>query len=127
MIAARPGYVAVYERGEHYHPSYKVVAWDDDGMPLVLSWEGEPQGLTRADEHNGYIGVSYDREPPIVQVMPAVAGWHCREDVEGEDWVQPIIGWGLRANGRLVPLLPDDSELIEGIGKHCEVEFQAGT
>jgi hypothetical protein len=54
-------------------------------------------------------------EPTVVALIPA-AGWRVgwRSD-DGQEWTQPLVGWGLRDDGSVVPLDTDCNGLVEAL------------
>jgi hypothetical protein len=52
-------------------------------------------------------------EATVVALIPA-AGWRVtwRAD-DGQEWTQPLVGWGLRDDGLVVPLDTDCNGLVE--------------
>jgi hypothetical protein len=54
-----------------------------------------------------------DEESKIVQLMPA-DGWYAHfKNIDGEKWQTPLIAWGLREDGSVVPLVAALSGEVE--------------
>jgi hypothetical protein len=127
MIPAPPGYDALYRHRPETEPvphlHVPVVAFADDGMPLVLGvrdhdrygnnvnlepfdayWREFHDRLRRADHIDGYIGV-YESDLAIVSMTPP-NGWHVEQTTYdgSETYVFPLVGWGVRTDGSVVPL-----------------------
>jgi hypothetical protein len=85
-----------------------VVAWDEDGSPLVVGkW-----GLVRAsDAGRGAVArIKRDNEP-VVGAVPG-GGWliDCTDD-EGNTWTTPILAWTVHADATTTPLTSDSDGL----------------
>lgn len=111
MIQAPPGIWAAFEtkavnggKSAWYHR--RVVAFDDEGVPMVVS----EHGLTRARSFSNFGGIqdAVDEFDDYRAVMPAV-GWHAGgKSGDGSHWSQPLVAWGLKSDGVLVPLIDMD-------------------
>lgn len=69
-----------------------VIAFDDDGDPLVLG----NHGLI-------YTKAQLATEHQLTSVMPAAEGWRALflslDDGSHEVWAEPLVGWGVYAHG----------------------------
>ncbi|MER7048341.1 hypothetical protein [Streptomyces jumonjinensis] len=86
-----------------------VVAWDDEGYPLVVS----QQGLCRASDLPHFSMLSKVSRP--IGALPA-DGWrveHTNED--GTIWSEPLVGWLINADGTLSPLESDDQGRVHDV------------
>jgi hypothetical protein len=116
MIPAPRGLTARYKQDESplawdYKP---VIAFGDDGHPLIVGEGKRDRNLVRADTYANYDGLGDDLYPAIVALLPA-GGWRVawsRDDGQGE-WSQPLVGWGLKADGSVVPLDTDGTGCVE--------------
>lgn len=75
-----------------------VVAWSDDGTPLVI------------DYHQGRLVEAVGKlhaEDRIIQLIPGT-GWQVTFNAGQEDEsTEPLLAWGLRTDGSVVPLATD--------------------
>jgi hypothetical protein len=97
VIPAERGYTAIYRpEGDQYHLEREVVAWEDDGSPLVLS-ETDGKGLVPAASYPGLDCI--EKRSPLVAFLNG-GGWRCDD--------RPVVVWGIRANDAVEPgvLLP---------------------
>lgn len=118
MIPAPPGIVAQYNQQttrkdgtvHKYMSTLPVVAFDDEGEPMVLG----KHRLVHASILRGFAGISGGDQPELVAVMPA-NGWRVEftEPDSGHKHSQPLLGWGLKANGDVVPLDADERGWVE--------------
>lgn len=107
MIPAPPGIYAEYLPSGN-HDSYRakqIVAFDDDGSPLVVN-EKTGQLVAARYAERGFKGVGGVGK--IVQVIPA-PGWfgeYVHETSSGEKTIfrQPLVGWALYECGEVRPL-----------------------
>lgn len=78
MIPAPPNLVASYKHEEpmHHRTEKQIVAFDDDGSPLVIGDGSKQQDrrLVRADRYRNYDGITEDPHPRTVALLPA-GGW----------------------------------------------------
>lgn len=104
MIPAGPNLMAVFE-GPDGKPSASrtVVAWADDGHPMVV---GE-RGLLRAEalavnEDVGQfrrVKPRMDELPPVIAVIPG-GGWLIEyEMVNGTTSIEPVVAWTFTSDG----------------------------
>ena len=118
MIAAPVGLTARYKHDEPPgHWSHKpVIAFDDDGHPLVVGDGERDRSLVRADVYANCDGVGDDPYPSVIALLPA-GGWRVVWSQEGgTEWSQPLVGWALRADGSVVPLDTDATGSVEELG-----------
>lgn len=110
MIPAGDDYAAVFERDltDHHGDSYRerqerpIVAWADDGGPLVVGM----LGLVQATQEPGFTKITR-KASPIVAVVPG-GGWMVeRTDDRDMTWTGPVVAWAVTANGGVRPLWPD--------------------
>ncbi len=95
MIPAERGDTAIYRpEGDGYHLEREVLAWGDDGGPLVLS-ETDGRGLVPAASYPGLTHI--ERRSPFVTFLNS-DGWRCDD--------RPVVVWGIRANGAVEPGTP---------------------
>lgn len=107
MIPAPKGLEAHYEReargGTARYTTRDVLAFDDDGTPLVLGGENRGWRLVSASAYRGFTGI-YPGDRPFVATLPA-DGW--RVEYAGDDdknWSEPVVGWGVTSDGYAVAL-----------------------
>ena len=108
MIPAPPGLVALFKYDKSPSSSMPIVAFDDDGHPLVIDENGKRNKvqLVHADAWSNYDGMAEDPHPPISALLPA-GGWRVEfTETDGAKWSEPLVGWGLKA-GVVVPLTTD--------------------
>lgn len=116
MIAAPDDLVALYRvenDGQAYTDQRDIVAIDDDGMPWIVPDKSPNRGLVPADHYRNYVGLGRSSVSRVVSLLPA-GGW--RVEWTGDDgttWSQPLVGWGLKANGDVVLLDADAEGLVE--------------
>lgn len=104
------GYVALYEHQrtvpdgapQSVETTAPVVAWDDEGHPLVVR-DGRLQG---ADSRPGYVGLRAARAPAVAVLSGG--GWRAefRND-DGTTTSRPLLAWTIRADGSCSPLDAD--------------------
>jgi hypothetical protein len=117
MIAnPRPELVARYAHEDAagtYFTIRPIIAWDDNGEPLVVS---DTSGrLMPARNVAGFAGVIEDPDPQLVAVVPA-GGWQAEHTAtDGTVAVTPLAAWGLRSDGTLVALDVDGIGHVEAL------------
>jgi hypothetical protein len=115
VIPAPPGLVALYKHDSpEHHTEMTIVAFDDDGHPLVIDKNGKRNKtqLIRADSWANYDGMADDPYPSITAIMPA-GGWRVEwTDSDGTIWSEPLAGWGLKGDA-VVPLSTDSTGLVD--------------
>lgn len=111
VIPAPPGLVARFRQGEsRIFSSKPVIAFDDDGYPLVL--HEKYHYLIRPDSYSNFVSVVDDPHPPVVALLPS-GGWRIEWTNKGEaPWSEPLVGWGLRQDGAVVALDTDSDGLV---------------
>ncbi len=116
MIPAPPGLIARYKQDESSPLAWDhrpVIAFGDDGHPLVIGGGKRDRSLVRAGAYSNYDGLGDDPYPPVVALLPA-GGWRVAgAQDDGTVWSQPLVGWGLRADGSVVPLDTDGTGCVE--------------
>ncbi|MFY1589127.1 hypothetical protein ACN267_32245 [Micromonospora sp. WMMD734] len=115
MIPAPRGLAARYKRANStHHIHLPLVAFDDEGHPLVVS---EKTGaLVRADRSRDFDGVEPYPYSELVAIAPA-GGWRVAwKTASGGEWSQPLVGWGLKADGTVVPLDADPGGFVDDFG-----------
>lgn len=127
MFAAPPGIVARYRLvsgeppNQRIHYTYRnVISFDSDGDAYVLPKPNKdderPDGLlVRAAKYNNFVGLEQGKSP-YVSLIPG-NGYR----VKWVDADNPLVGWALRADGKVVALDSDcDGGIIElGTGHSC--------
>lgn len=101
-----------------------IVAFDEDGAPCIVPWEGK--ALVRADADPNYECMAEATYPPYDALLPA-GGWRIEKTAEdGTTWSDPLVGWGARSDGVVVPLDTDSlGRVIEPPGNfRTYVEFR---
>jgi hypothetical protein len=99
MIPARPGTTADIE-GD----LVAVEAWDDEGRPLVV--DTEERRLVPAEDKPGFLDVFH---ADLISIIPG-GGWLALSEPdsaspEGFGYAMPVVAWGLKANGFIVPYI----------------------
>lgn len=105
---------ALFKQKSGYCSEKPVVAWDDEGYPMVVH---EKYGcLVRANVYANFQTVHRADPPEIVGLIPA-DGWMVtfKDDDDGSEWSTPLIGWGLKADGEVVPLEVDGDGLVSAV------------
>jgi hypothetical protein len=75
LIPAPRGLTARYKDGDSKHWHHKpVIAFDDDGHPLVIGDGKRDRSLIRADSYVNYGGLGDDPYPAVIALLPA-GGW----------------------------------------------------
>jgi len=102
MIPADGSHYVYYEKSSNALPRRKIIAWGDEGEPLVVG----RRGLVPAWDLGG-ISRLVTEEAPAVGAVPG-GGWmiDCKDD-EGGSWTLPILAWTIHANGTASPLTTD--------------------
>ncbi|MGK3945108.1 hypothetical protein ABK046_42825 [Streptomyces caeruleatus] len=102
MIPADGSQYVYYEKSNNTLPRRKVIAWGDNGEPLVVG----RRGLVPAWEL-GSIDRLASEDAPVVGAVSG-GGWliDCKDD-EGNEWTLPILAWTIHANGSTTPLTTD--------------------
>jgi hypothetical protein len=119
MIAAPPGLSARYKHQgkEAYWTRRRVVAFDDDWQPLVIS---DDRRLECASQYANFDGVTDHADPDCSNysaIMPA-GGWRIEFiNSDGSKFDEPLVGWALR-NGSVVPLTVDADGLVDDMDSY---------
>ena len=114
MIPAPPGLVALYKHDKPaHHTDAPVVAFDDDGHPLIIDMDGkrDKTRLIRADAYGNYDGMAEDPYPPLTVLLPA-GGWRIEYVDSDGNWSEPLVGWALKG-GSVVALATDRDGSVE--------------
>jgi hypothetical protein len=131
MIPAQPGrYFFRYEGTKpdgktYYFESEEVVAWNEDGEPLVLDERIDHRRQLRTGSRApNYVGVVHAAEGGrTVQLIPG-NGWmveHKEED--GTRRGEPILAWALDVNGWVSPLTTDSDGAVNSL-HHSRREYR---
>ena len=108
MIPAPPGLSARYkhEGPRPYWTRRRVVAFDDDWQPLVIT---DDHRLELASRYSNFDGITDHADPDrhdVTAIMPA-GGWRIEyTNADGSKWSEPLAAWGLMG-GEVVPLTTD--------------------
>ncbi|MBO0844571.1 MAG: hypothetical protein J2P22_04050 [Nocardioides sp.] len=101
------------ETDDHPRFTRPVIAWDDDGTPLVNG----RRRLVRADNFDGYAGLVggefYDEER-YIGLIPG-GGWTVTYSIKDGPDTTPLVAWGLTESGELVPLDVDCNGYAENV------------
>ncbi|GAX57283.1 hypothetical protein [Streptomyces olivochromogenes] len=115
MIPANGSHYVHFEKnGSGYVPRLPVVAWDDDGFPLVVK-----RGMLRRASDLGSVTGIHQNHAEVVGAVPG-GGWliDCT-DSEGNSWTTPILAWTIHADTTAIPLTSDSdgvtSDATEGL------------
>lgn len=102
MIPADGSHYVHYQHSAQGLPVRPVIAWDDDGNPLVTG----KRGLVPAYEMGTIKYIRRDSSPAVGAVPGG--GWliECKDD-EGNTWTTPILAWTVHADGSAQPLTSD--------------------
>lgn len=128
MIPAT-GYRATYKHEQPdglrpYYTHLPVVAWDDEGRPLVYGGK-KFRRLVPADTFTDFHNVAENPTNNLVGVIP-VTGWQLAYDTGEEQFTEPVVGFGIDADGDASPIsinaggsgewhhygLPDEARLV---------------
>jgi hypothetical protein len=111
MIPAPPGLQAHYERtatdGTTRFTILEVLAFNEDGIPLVLGGEKHGYGLVPASSYRGFTGIWPNEDKPYVAALPG-DGWrveHTGDD--GHRWSEPVVCWAVTSGGYAEALVSD--------------------
>lgn len=84
-----------------------VVAWSDDGEPLVVGRDG----LILASNVGGYDHIS-EVDDDTKHVVPG-GGWMLRYDNGTEAWEEPVVAWAIDQTGWGAPLTTDGEGVVQ--------------
>lgn len=116
MFAVPPGLSARYMHDEgtpsEHFTFKKIVAFDDDAYPYVIS-ENTERRLVRAAQYANFDGIVDDPYPPIVAIAPA-NGYRVEftDPSNGAKYSSPLVGWALKADGDVIALDVDSDGAI---------------
>ncbi|MFH8470580.1 hypothetical protein [Streptomyces sp. NPDC017991] len=103
MIPANQPYEARYKHenaGHKHYTTKRVIAWDEDGHPLVIGRDGA--SLIRASSWSNFHDV-VPVDPPVVAALPG-AGWRAEfRDEDGSLSSNPLTAWLVYADGNIKP------------------------
>lgn len=113
MIPASQPFEARYrhgEKGNFHYTTKRVVAWDNEGYPLVVGRDGCQ--LDRANSWSNFQDVG-PVDSAVVAALPG-AGWlaEYRED-DGGLTTSPVVAWLVHADGSLNPMDTEPGGLVE--------------
>jgi hypothetical protein len=109
LIPADRSHYAIYENTKGRQTARRpVIAWDDDGHPLVVG----PQGLRRAEDLGRFVRL-FENAAPVLSAIPG-GGWliECTDD-EGVTWTDPIMAWTIHADGTAIPIGVDSDGVTD--------------
>jgi hypothetical protein len=114
MHMAPPGIIARYKHDTRPRWTHRrVVAFDDDWQPLIIS---DDHLLEPASRYGNYDGITDQHDPdgdPLTALLPA-GGWRLEyTDDDGTKWSEPLVGWGLKQTGEVVALVTDDEGQVD--------------
>ena len=115
LIPCPPGWVAVfYVREDDRYFDMPILAWDDEGNPMVAADLAlEPAKVAASARGAKFVSINQDPISNIVAVAPS-EGWRIRYALDdGRTWTEPIIGWGVLADGDVRPLTTDRSGMVQ--------------
>jgi hypothetical protein len=119
MIPAPPGVAALYKHDNAPDTDKTIIAFDDDGHPLVIDDSGkrDKTRLVRADSWTNYDGMT-ETAGPITALLPA-GGWRVEyTEGDGTTWSEPLVGWGLKGDSIIVPLATDCDGYVDDFDHH---------
>lgn len=109
MIPATTPYEVYYKgtdnEGKPYTwPGPQVIAWDDDGAPLVIpDSHKQARRLQRATDYGNFSHVA-PADSPTVAALPG-GGWRVEyKNDDGTLWSAPLVAWHIRASGETIPI-----------------------
>ena len=98
MIPNTTSHVAFFKHehdGESHTVSEDIIAWADDGTPLIVG----PRGLVAASSRRNFDGISERDELDVVGVVPG-QGWNIQQtNADGRKWLVPVIAFAIDAKG----------------------------
>jgi hypothetical protein len=125
MFIAPDGLAARFKYEEEGTSSWtlrRVVAFDDDWQPLVISDDRRLELAGRGAGFDGIIDVASPNREMFTAIMPA-GGWRVEfADPDGSKWLGPLVGWGIR-DGVVVPLIADRDGEVDDL-KFVDVAYR---
>jgi hypothetical protein len=103
LIPAQQPHHAHYKHesnGRTHFTTKPVIAWDDDGRPLVL--HSKSHRLVLADSYSNFHGVS-EAPGQVVAAIPG-GGWKVVYEDDGELVTDSVLLWLVRADGSVTPM-----------------------
>jgi hypothetical protein len=124
MIPAPEGLQAHYEReasgGTAHSTTRDVLAFADEGTPLVLGGENHGWGLVPASAYPGFTGI-YPGDMPLVMTLPA-DGWRVEyAGDDGKNCSEPVVGWGVTSKGHAIALTYEGDGLAAPVSGEIRV------
>ncbi len=123
MIPAPPGLTARYKHDEpkKHWTHRRVVAFEDDWRPLVVS---DDHRLEPADRYGNYDGITdhHEENGSYTAIMPA-AGWRIEYTGSDGTWSEPLAGWAIK-DGSVVPLVTDCTGLVDDLDMPSDGEYR---
>ncbi len=114
MIPAPPGLAARYKHAQPktHWTHRRVVAFDDDWKPLVIT---DDHRLEYASRYSNFDGITdcHDDDGPYTAIMPA-GGWRIEYTGSDGTWSEPLVGWALK-DGGVVPLSADCTGIVDDL------------
>lgn len=114
MIPAMRAFSAVYRTKNNRFVHRPVIAWDDNGVPLVAGKRRlvEASDLGIQDNIGLFTGI-VEAQEVVVAAVPG-GGWliDCTGE-DGDTWTEPIVSWVVRADGTATPITTDDHGLTD--------------
>lgn len=117
MIPADGSHYVHYDPSSNGRRARRVVAWDDNGTPLVAG----RHGLVPAHDLGTVKGIR-EGDAPVVGAVPG-GGWmiECKDD-EGNTWTSPILAWSIHADSSATPITSDSdgvaTDATEGLAEY---------
>jgi hypothetical protein len=129
MIPAPPGIVALYRIGgkdpaKSYQHQEPVLAFDDDGEPLVLDRHEGLRPARLAGSSSNYEGTEYIGDE-LRHVIPG-GGWLARiTSKNGSRWTVPVLAWAFQDGGYGRPIMaePDGGASPLKVTDYADVEL----
>ncbi len=119
MIAAPPGLAARYKQQgkEAYWTRRRVVAFDDDWKPLVIS---DDHRLEYASRYANFDGITDHVEPDCsdYSAIMRAGGWRIEfTSSDGSKFDEPLVGWALKS-GIVTPLTVDADGVVDDMDSY---------
>jgi hypothetical protein len=104
---------------EQKHFDYRRVhAWNDIGRALIAP-DNRSGELEFADSYRAagtFVGLSDSSDHEQVVTLIPAGGWRIEyTDDDGATISEPLVGWGLREDGSVVPLTTDSAGLVDDL------------
>jgi hypothetical protein len=116
-------------RVHEYFSTKPVLAWDDDGGPLVAG----KQRLAPADSYKNFHDV-VPAGPPAVTALPG-GGWvaEYKDDANGNTFEFPVVAWAIDTSGDLTPTIvysdgmSDSATSLDNFVRLYHPDFETGS